>query len=492
MTDEERRAPASDDAGGAGCELAPAERARGVADVAPAAAEPELAGSRLVEPAVDPAPPRADEPLLRVADVFRAWWPLAASWLLMASEPTLIGAVVSRLPNADVNLAAWGGIVFPVALLVEAPIIMMLAASTALSRDWQSFVWLRRAATWSGFALTVVHALLAFTPLYDLVILPALDPPAEIVEPGRLGLRLMLPWTWAIADRRFHQGLLIAFGRSSAVGFGTAVRLVSTAAALGAFLLWGGVPGIAVAGCAVSIGVLSEMAAARVSSRVVTRGPLRDAPAVGDPLRLGRFVGFYLPLALTPLLTLATQPIGSASLSRMPDSLRALAIWPILNGLVFLSGSPGVAYNEVVVHLAGRRGARAALRKFLMILGFASSLVLVAIASTPLLDLWFGGFSDLRDDQVDLVRRVLWIASPMPALTALRSHLQGLLVHARRTRGVTEAVVVFLLVAIAVLTTGVETAFDPSLAVILSALVVGSLAQCGWLAWRVRRLEHAG
>ena len=161
-----------------------------------------------------------------------------------------------------------------------------------------------------------------------------------------------------------------------------------------------------------------------------------------------------------------------------------------MNGLVFLSGSPGVAYNEVVVHLAGRRGARPVLRRFMLLLGGAASFVLVAIATTPLLDLWFGGFSDLPHDQVELVRGVLWVAAPLPALTALRSHLQGLLVHARRTRGVTEAVVVFLVVAVAILATGVGLQFEPSLRVILAALVIGSTAQCGWLAWRVRRADR--
>lgn len=449
-------------------------------------AGPLDAGVRAVE-----STPVAKQPSLRLVDVFRAWWPLAASWLLMASEPTLIGAFVSRLPNSDVHLAAWGGIVFPVALLVEAPIIMMLAASTALSRDWQSYVWLRRAMTWSGFGLTIVHALLAFTPLYDIIIVPAIDPPAETIEAGRLGLRLLLPWSWAIADRRFHQGLLIAFGRSHSVGIGTAVRLVVTVSALFAGYMSDALSGIAVAGIAVSLGVVGEMLAARVSTRVVTKGPLKDALPPQDPLSLSRFVGFYLPLALTPLLTLATQPIGSASLSRMPDSLRALAIWPILNGLVFLSGAAGVAHNEVVVHLAGHPGARPVLRRFLLLLAGGSSAVLLLIATTPLLEAYFGGFSDLRPDQVDIVRRVLWVAVPLPALTALRSHLQGLLVHARRTRGVTEAVLVFLVVAVGVLMVGVHKQLDPSLAVILAAIVLGSAAQCVWLTWRVRKLESS-
>ena len=63
--------------------------------------------------------------LLSQSRIFKTWWPLAASWLLMSIELPAMSAVVARLPNAEVNLAAYGGIVFPLALIIESPIIMM-------------------------------------------------------------------------------------------------------------------------------------------------------------------------------------------------------------------------------------------------------------------------------------------------------------------------------------------------------------------------------
>jgi len=68
--------------------------------------------------------------------IAQAWWPLAASWLLMSLEGPMVSAVIARLADPKIHLAAYGGIVFPVALLVESPIIMLLAASTALCKDW--------------------------------------------------------------------------------------------------------------------------------------------------------------------------------------------------------------------------------------------------------------------------------------------------------------------------------------------------------------------
>ena len=69
---------------------------------------------------------------LSMKRIFDIWWPLAASWMLMGAELPALSAVISRLENPKINLAAYGGIVFPISLVIEAPIIMLLAASTAL------------------------------------------------------------------------------------------------------------------------------------------------------------------------------------------------------------------------------------------------------------------------------------------------------------------------------------------------------------------------
>ncbi len=89
--------------------------------------------------------------------IFATWWPLAASWILMSLELPALSAVIARLPNPDINLAAYGGVVFPLALIFESPIIMLLAASTALSKDYASYKLLRTYTIRAGLILTAVH-----------------------------------------------------------------------------------------------------------------------------------------------------------------------------------------------------------------------------------------------------------------------------------------------------------------------------------------------
>ena len=69
-----------------------------------------------------------------VGRVARLWWPLAASWLLMGAELPLLSAVVARMADPEIHLSAYGSTVLPLSFMVEAPIIMLLSASTALSR----------------------------------------------------------------------------------------------------------------------------------------------------------------------------------------------------------------------------------------------------------------------------------------------------------------------------------------------------------------------
>ena len=66
------------------------------------------------------------------------WLPLALSWLLMTFESLWIQGVIGRKPDAETQLAAFG-LMFSLSVLIETPVIMLLATSNALSRDRQSF-----------------------------------------------------------------------------------------------------------------------------------------------------------------------------------------------------------------------------------------------------------------------------------------------------------------------------------------------------------------
>jgi hypothetical protein len=418
--------------------------------------------------------------------IVKTWWPLAASWILMSLEPIVLSAVVARLTDPETNLAAWGGVVFPVSLIIEAPIIMLLAASTALSKDYDSYRKLRRFMLSAGITLTVFHFLVSFTPLYDAVIVGLIKPPPEIIEPARMGLRIMLPWTGAIAYRRFNQGALIRFGHAEVVGLGTLIRLLTDIFVFAIGFAVGGIPGTVLAASAVATSVITEAVYTGLRVRPVLRDEIKKAPRVEEPLTLKSFTEFYVPLALTSFLTLLILPLGSAAMSRMPSALESLAVWPVLSGLVFMLRSLGVAYNEVMVALLDEPKSYFALQRFGTVISIFATVFLVLIALTPLSELWFVRISALTPGLAGLAQSALWYALPNPGLNVFTSFFQGILLHSRNTRGITESVVIFLIVTGSILWVGVITQIAEGVYVAWLAFSSGFVAQTIYLWVRSR------
>jgi len=423
--------------------------------------------------------------------IVHTWLPLAASWLLMAAEIPMMSAVIARLAQPEVNLAALGGVVYPLASLVESPIIMLLSTSNALGKDWDSYLKLRRFTACAGALLTLVHVLIAFTPLYYLVTVRLISAPPQVVEPARLGLMIMTPWTWSIAYRRFNQGMLIRFGRSRAVSLGTAVRLGVDVLVLAAGYRFGVNPSVVVATTALSAGVLSEATCAGLCVRPVVRGHLRAAAPTGRSLTVPDLLRFYVPLAITPMLDFLLQPVTSAAISRMPQALDSLAAWPVVFRSVMLLRSLGLAYNEVVITLLDEPRSTHALCRFAALLTALTTVLLLVVAATPLAPFWFARVAGLNPRLAAMAGRGLWVALPLPGLTVLRTWYQGMLVHSHRTRSITAAMLFYAIANGAMLFAGVASGWTTGLYVGLAALGVGAAFQTAWLWVRSRPAMRA-
>ena len=96
------------------------------------------------------------------------WLPLASTWLMMAVEGPYLAAIIARMSDSTVNLAAFG-VAFAFAIIIEAPVIMLMTASTALVEDRQSYLALRRFAYGLSAALTLVQVGLLAPAVFDFV-----------------------------------------------------------------------------------------------------------------------------------------------------------------------------------------------------------------------------------------------------------------------------------------------------------------------------------
>ena len=148
------------------------------------------------------------------------------------------------------------------------------------------------------------------------------------------------------------------------------------------------------------------------------------------------------------------QPLVSASLSRMPDSLGSLALWPVLYGVLIMTNSAALAYVEAVIVLLERPGSIEQLQRFTWRLGLALATIPLLLAATPAGDYLFGRIAALPAELLQQARLALWLMIPLPALTTLSSWYQGVLISGQRTRSITEAVSLSVTTVTVLLTLG--------------------------------------
>ena len=413
---------------------------------------------------------------LTLRRIFLFWSPLAATWLMMSVEGPFLAAVIARLGRPEFNLAAYG-VAFSFAMLIEAPIIMMMSAATALVTDRASFLALRRFAYSLNGLITAVMVVLLLPPVFRFVTETVIGLPHEVAWLTHVAVTILLPWPAAIGYRRFYQGILIRHNLTRRVAYGTVVRVLSMATTGLALYALTELPGAWVGAAALSAGVTMEAIASRFMARLVVEDLLRCANGPeGAPLTTRAIVRFYTPLALTSLLTLGVNPLVTFSLGHSRFALESLAVMPVVLSLLFMFRSAGVAYQEVGIALLGdRREGFTPLRRFAGVLAAATAGVLGVVAFSPLAVGWFHVVSGLSIELTRFAVTPLRVLCLMPALEVLLSFQRSLLVHSRNTGLITWATGVEVVGILATLAVGIGVLDLVGVVVAALGLLVGRL-----------------
>lgn len=369
------------------------------------------------------------------------WAPLAATWVMMASEGPFLAAIIARLPDPTFNLAAHG-VTFALAILIEAPVIMLMSAATSVVKDRVSFLRLRNFSRALCLGTTGVLLIVLIPSVYDVLIDDLMGVPDRVADLTYGALWFMLPWPAAIGYRRFLQGVLIRAGRTGLVAYGTVIRLVAmvVAALVGFFVL--GIPGAWVGALSLATGVTVEAVAARVMAAKTVRSILAgeiDGPTPRD-VSYFDIAKFYYPLALTSLIGLTVQPLLTFFMGRSIAPVESLAVFPVVHSLSFFFRSMGLAYQDTAIALMGERFEHfPELKTFGVWLGTATTLGLALVAFTPLSDVYFIGISGLTPELAAFALTPTRVIVLLPAMSVLLSMQRAIMVERRTTEHITVA-----------------------------------------------------
>lgn len=376
--------------------------------------------------------------------IFIFWLPLAATWIMMSLEGPYLAAIIARMPVPKFNLAAYG-VAFSFAMMIEAPVIMMLSASTALVRNLNSFLKLKNFIYALNAIVTLIAIIFALPPVFNFVALNLIGLPYEVARITNIAVAVLIPWPAAIGYRRFYQGILIRNNMTRRVAYGTVVRLSTMSVTAMLLFLFTNISGAVVGAAALSVAVVFEAAASRLMAgkliRKLKSGDLETEPEFNPGYK--EIFNFYYPLALTSLLTLGIHPMVTFLIGQSRMAIESLAVIPVINSFIFLFRSFGISYQEAAIALLGKnKEGYPALRNYAVMMSVITVTLLAGVALSPLASFWFGTVSGLSKELTSLTSLPLLIMIIFPALEVLISLQRAVLVDSRTTKPITYATVI--------------------------------------------------
>ncbi|QYK53316.1 MAG: hypothetical protein KF824_00145 [Fimbriimonadaceae bacterium] len=418
--------------------------------------------------------------------IWQVYWPLALSWIFMAFEGQIALWMIGQMPNSKLN-AAGLGLIMPIAIFIESPVIDLLSTGTTLGTNRQRFAALTRFTLILMAWVTFAHCLIVYTPLYPIFAGQVLEAPANVAYAAWTGLAWMPIWSACVGWRRYLQGLMIRAGKTKPISWGTLVRILAmSGVGLGLYLTHL-LSGLALIGAAMLAAVFAEALYIHIVSRQVVAA-LPDEPEA-EPLSLSRLFKFHLPLTGSTVLMLTTPIFLTKAINQSADPVLSLAAWTTAGTLGWLFRTVTFALPEAVISLY-QAGREKVILVFCTNIGLALTVAMVAMHLTGFDVIAFREFFKADPGIPERAAFALLIMAPLPLLNAVMGYYRGLLT----SHHVTSARMIALAIAIAGILVSLPITISLKLGGIVVAgialivahvLELSTLATC-WNFWRKR------
>lgn len=426
--------------------------------------------------------------VLSIGYILRFWYPLCATWIMMAIEGPLLTSVIARLHNPAYNLAAYG-VAVAIAMFIESPVIMLLSTTVALAKDKRSMQVLHRFMVSVNILVTVGMLVVSIPAVYNTLVHSVIQLPDDVASLMYWGLVCMIPWPAAIGYRRYYQGLLIRNGRTRRVAYGTVVRLLSMAGMATLLVLCTSFSGVVIGTVSLTSGVILEAFATRWMAKEVLAQYYDQADEVcAEPPSMREVLRFYIPLAMTSIIGFVVTPMLAFFLGRSKYPVESLAVLPVVDSFVFLFRSFGFSYQEVGIALLGENNKNyAQIKRVGLMIIAATTAALALVAYTPLSEVLFTRAYGLSEDLAAFAVLPTMILVALPALSVLYSLQRAVLIVARKNIVVTWSTIIevgWILVSMIV----VLAVFDlPGAVAAAIAMLAGRVLANGYLAVKTRQ-----
>ena len=364
------------------------------------------------------------ESLITAGGFARFYTPLAATSLLLTATNPILAAALARSSDPITALAGYQ-VAFAVCGVLYAPLLVVQQVAAARLLAGGSFSPVCRFAYLVGALLSLIGALIAYTPVGDAFFAVAVGVGPEVLHEAVRAMQWLWPVPFLTAIRAAHQGRLVAGHRTVPIAGATGARTGILAVVAFALLATGG--GAWLGAAAFTVGMIVETLVV-----VIARTPglrLEQEDCEVDSQNVARFSA---PLMLNVLLWWATPLLINAVLARTANPDTALAAFAVVEAVAWFIAAPVGQLQHASIALVQCSETHRRVRSWGGVVAFATMGVLLLISMPavrePLLRYLFA----LDPTLIAIAGPALPIAAAYPLLYGIRQYYQGLFVRSGR------------------------------------------------------------
>ncbi len=158
--------------------------------------------------------------------------------------------------------------------------------------------------------------------------------------------------------------------------------------------------------------------------------------------QLGRTLLFFLPLAITSALMMASHSLISAGLARTINPVQSIAAYSVALNLAAIFEAPLIQARQMSLTLPRDRRSYGLIRRLSLTALLVSVGLELLIAFTPLGSLVFGRVLSVPGELLQQTIRNFWVLMLLPLVSGIRTFFQGVIIREKQTTSITVAMVI--------------------------------------------------
>ena len=358
-------------------------------------------------------------------DIAWFFFPLLLNVQLMSVSHTVINAALAREEDYIAALAAFATAMV-LHLFFASPSYQNHTVTIAMVRGRQSLRGVVLFVVLVAVYVSIMLALIAFSPLGDLLLQRVLGVSAELALETRRVVALLSVLPFITGFRGFFQGLVIRARRTGLVSLATGVRI----AALFGYLLLGR---LWFSGA--QLGAFALVACVATETLVIGFFAWRvklPLPEGVEEKSIPEVLRYAFPLAYSSCLQQAIPLLITAIIGRLADGVTALAAFGVIRGFLFLLAGPLRNLQQAYLTLVEDEQGYRVLKRFCVRLALLLGLLMVAVAF-PLNQLVLGRLVGVAAELRAYIAWPLACCAAYPLLYGATNLLRGYFAGAHRT-----------------------------------------------------------